>query len=135
MAPIVGIDLGTTNSVIAVLDSTDSALTTGQDEQGRKTVPSVVGCLPDSGRPVVGRVALLHQLPRGPVDAGDVQRVLRAELFLEPPQLHADGRLGAAERLGRECEALQIGDHHEDPHGIDIEGGGHSIYSDLSFLK
>jgi actin-like ATPase involved in cell morphogenesis len=53
----VGIDLGTTNSVIAMLDATDSALITGQDEHGHKTVPSVVGYLPESARPVVGRAA------------------------------------------------------------------------------
>ena len=35
----VGIDLGTTNSVIAMLDATDSALVAGQDEHGQKTVP------------------------------------------------------------------------------------------------
>jgi molecular chaperone DnaK len=38
----VGIDLGTTNSVIAVLDATDSTLLTGQDERGRKTFPSLI---------------------------------------------------------------------------------------------
>ncbi len=53
----IGIDLGTTNSVIAMLDATDSALITGQDEHGQKTVPSVVGYLLDAGRPVVGRAA------------------------------------------------------------------------------
>src|SRR5688500_10616207 len=37
-----GIDLGTTNSVIALLDPTDSALLTAPDEQGRRTFPSVV---------------------------------------------------------------------------------------------
>jgi molecular chaperone DnaK len=53
----VGIDLGTTNSVIALLDATDSALITGQDELGAKTVPSVVGYLPGEARAVVGRAA------------------------------------------------------------------------------
>ena len=33
----VGIDLGTTNSVIALLDATDSTLIAGQDELARKT--------------------------------------------------------------------------------------------------
>jgi molecular chaperone DnaK len=66
----VGIDLGTTNSVIAVLDATDSALITGQDEHGRKTVPSVVGYLPDAGRPVVGRAAAALKGNRaGPVSS------------------------------------------------------------------
>jgi molecular chaperone DnaK len=53
----VGIDLGTTNSVIAVTDATDSTLLTGEDEQGRKTVPSVVGWLPEQSRAVAGRAA------------------------------------------------------------------------------
>src|SRR5947209_17556588 len=35
----VGIDLGTTNSVIALLDPTDSVILTGQDEAGRRTFP------------------------------------------------------------------------------------------------
>ena len=39
----VGIDLGTTNSVIALLDATDSALLIGRDVQGHRTFPSIVG--------------------------------------------------------------------------------------------
>src|SRR5207249_1839698 len=35
-----GIDLGTTNSVLALLDPTDSALITATDDQGHKTFPS-----------------------------------------------------------------------------------------------
>jgi molecular chaperone DnaK len=53
----VGIDLGTTNSVIAVLDATDSTLLTGQDEHGRRTFPSLVGSHPEHGRLVAGRAA------------------------------------------------------------------------------
>jgi molecular chaperone DnaK len=64
----VGIDLGTTNSVIALLDPTDSVLLTGQDEQGRKTFPSLVGYHPEEQRPVVGRpAARLRGQPAGPV--------------------------------------------------------------------
>ncbi len=60
----VGIDLGTTNSVIALLDPTDSQLITGVDEQGRKTFPSVVGYHPEQKRLVAGRTALaLRALP------------------------------------------------------------------------
>jgi molecular chaperone DnaK len=54
----VGIDLGTTNSVIALLDATDGALITGTDEQGRLTFPSVVGWHPGQQRLVAGRVAV-----------------------------------------------------------------------------
>src|SRR5262249_1242593 len=53
----VGIDLGTTNSVIALLDATDSTIITGQDEQGRKTIPSVVGYESATSRSMVGRSA------------------------------------------------------------------------------
>src|SRR5579871_4204881 len=53
----VGIDLGTTNSVIALLDPTDSVLLTGQDEQGRRTFPSLVGWHPQQARIVTGRTA------------------------------------------------------------------------------
>src|SRR5579871_3231282 len=53
----VGIDLGTTNSVIALLDATDSALITGEDEHGRRTFPSLVGYHPEHNRLVAGRAA------------------------------------------------------------------------------
>src|SRR5215831_15003331 len=53
----VGIDLGTTNSVIAVLDPTDSVIVTGQDEAGRRTFPSIVGYENDAARPVVAHSA------------------------------------------------------------------------------
>jgi molecular chaperone DnaK len=61
----VGIDLGTTNSVIALLDATDSALLTGRDEQGRTTFPSVVAYDTSLGRLVSGRAA--HALRGSPV--------------------------------------------------------------------
>jgi molecular chaperone DnaK len=62
----VGIDLGTTNSVIALLDATDTVILTGQDEQGRKTFPSVVGY--QEGRTVAGRpAAALKGQPAAPV--------------------------------------------------------------------
>jgi molecular chaperone DnaK len=54
----VGIDLGTTNSVIALLDAADSTLLTGRDDQGRMTFPSVIGYDPLQQRLVTGRSAL-----------------------------------------------------------------------------
>src|SRR5438552_9083912 len=59
-----GIDLGTTNSVIALLDPTDSALITACDAQGHKTFPSVVAS--QSQRLVAGwsaRELRAHALP------------------------------------------------------------------------
>jgi molecular chaperone DnaK len=59
----VGIDLGTTNSVIALLDDTDSQLLTGQDEQDRRTFPSIVGYHPELRRLVAGRAAQVLRSP------------------------------------------------------------------------
>ncbi len=64
----VGIDLGTTNSVIALLDATDSTLLTGVDEHGRATFPSVVGWHAEQGRLVAGRTARDLKAP-GPREA------------------------------------------------------------------
>jgi molecular chaperone DnaK len=55
----VGIDLGTTNSVIALLDPADSALITGHDEQGRMTFPSLLAYHPEQKRLVAGHPARL----------------------------------------------------------------------------
>src|SRR5262245_34871358 len=49
-----GIDLGTTNSVIALLDPTDSALLTGRDVQGRAVIPSVLARTAQQDRLVAG---------------------------------------------------------------------------------
>jgi molecular chaperone DnaK len=54
----VGIDLGTTNSVISLLDPVDSALLTGQDERGHRTFPSLVGYHPQQEKPIAGWAAL-----------------------------------------------------------------------------
>ncbi len=54
----VGIDLGTTNSVIALLDPTNGTLLAARDEQGRRTFPSVVGFDLDRECIVSGRAAL-----------------------------------------------------------------------------
>jgi molecular chaperone DnaK len=62
----VGIDLGTTNSVIAILEPTDSVIITGQDEAERKIFPSVVGYQNDAARPVVAHAAApLRSQPQG----------------------------------------------------------------------
>jgi molecular chaperone DnaK len=53
-----GIDLGTTNSVIALFDPTATALVTGRDEQGRLILPSVVAWDDDGGQLLAGREAL-----------------------------------------------------------------------------
>ncbi len=60
----VGIDLGTTNSVIALLAGAGGTLITGRDEQGRLTFPSLVGWNAASGKLVACREAqALLQVP------------------------------------------------------------------------
>src|ERR1700676_863673 len=51
---IVGIDLGTTNSLVAVMEAGAPRVIAGED--GDKLVPSIVSLLP-SGEPVVGNAA------------------------------------------------------------------------------
>ena len=54
MSKIIGIDLGTTNSVVAVMDGKDPSIVANQE--GERTTPSVVACTRD-GEFLVGRAA------------------------------------------------------------------------------
>ena len=54
MGKIVGIDLGTTNSVISFMDGGEAKIITSAE--GERTIPSVVGFTKDGER-LVGRVA------------------------------------------------------------------------------
>jgi molecular chaperone DnaK len=70
----VGIDLGTTNSVISLLDPTDSQLLIGQDEQGHRTFPSLVGYDSHAGKLVAGRAA--HHSPQEVLPLASVKRYM-----------------------------------------------------------
>ncbi len=66
----VGIDLGTTNSEIALLDPSEKDLLVYADRFGRRTVPSAVAWDPKKGELVVGRAARNRRgLPDGPVES------------------------------------------------------------------
>src|SRR3979409_1887427 len=54
MAKVIGIDLGTTNSVVAVMEGGEPAVLVNQE--GSRTTPSVVGFTKDGER-LVGQVA------------------------------------------------------------------------------
>src|SRR5918992_754072 len=55
MARAVGIDLGTTNSVVAVLEAGEPAVI--PNSEGQRTTPSVVGFAKGTGEVLVGEVA------------------------------------------------------------------------------
>ena len=54
MSKVIGIDLGTTNSCVAVLESGDAKVI--ENTEGNRTTPSIVGFTSDGERPV-GQVA------------------------------------------------------------------------------
>ena len=54
MSKVIGIDLGTTNSCVAVLESGDAKVI--ENAEGNRTTPSIVGFTKEGERPV-GQVA------------------------------------------------------------------------------
>jgi molecular chaperone DnaK len=72
-----GIDLGTTNSVIALLDAPATRLITGRDDHGRMTFPSLVGYDPARAALVAGRDAL--PLSRTGAPGADATGLARAD--------------------------------------------------------
>jgi molecular chaperone DnaK len=89
----VGIDLGTTNSVISMLDLNGQVLITGHDEQARMTFPSLVGHDAASGRLVAGRdaLALVHDPASATLPLASVKRFMGLErrFALGPQSLSA----------------------------------------------
>src|SRR5205823_5937124 len=55
MAKVIGIDLGTTNSVVAVMEGGEPAVIT--NAEGSRLTPSVVAVNPKTGERMVGQVA------------------------------------------------------------------------------
>jgi molecular chaperone DnaK len=102
----VGIDLGTTNSVIALLDPSGSALITGQDEAGHLTFPSVVGYHPEQKRLVAGHAARELNEPPSPLTSikrslGQDQRFAVGPQSLSPPEASAVILRHLRDMLGR----------------------------------
>lgn len=72
-----GIDLGTTNSVIAALDDTSSTILTGHDEAGRRTFPSLVAWNDGRKEFVAGHEA--RALPGDQLPLASVKRFMGLE--------------------------------------------------------
>ena len=57
----VGIDLGTTNSAVAVMNPTDRDIVIHKDSTGSVTTPSCVWRRPGMSEPIVGNQAFLRK--------------------------------------------------------------------------
>ena len=112
----VGIDLGTTNSVIALLDATDSSLITGHDDLGRQTIPSVVGYDPGQKRLIAGRAALAMKAelntPLLPLSSVKRFMGLDREFNLGPESLTPPQASAVILRLLRDFMAQALHDDH-----------------------
>jgi molecular chaperone DnaK len=112
----VGIDLGTTNSVIALLDATDTSLLTGHDDHGRMTFPSVVGYDPQQQRLVAGRdaLAMKAQFDSDILPLSSVKRFmgLQREFNLGPETLTPPQVSALILRLLRDVMAQTLHDDH-----------------------
>ena len=97
MSKIIGIDLGTTNSVVAVMEGGEPVVIT--NSEGGRTTPSVVAFTKDGNR-LVGQVAG-HDLlmGRGLAQRGDVGE---ADLPGERPQALAQHAAQAAGGAGQQ---------------------------------
>src|SRR4051794_31918526 len=70
---VIGIDLGTTNSCVAVLEGSQSAVIANRG--GYKTTPSVVA-ISESGKRLVGHIAKRQGVPNAENTAYAVKRVI-----------------------------------------------------------
>src|SRR5215475_14397237 len=73
MAPVVGIDLGTTNTVVGVVHEGQAAALA--DESGQKLIPSVVSFHPN-GNVLVGRTAKERRLVEPKIIIYSIKRLI-----------------------------------------------------------
>ncbi len=110
--PVLGIDLGTTNSVVAVADGGQARVLT--DDQGRRMVPSVVAFMPD-GETLVGydarerrlvdarnTVYAVKRLIGRPFDSPEVARARERFAF----EIVANKHGGSVVKVGQSTYAL-----------------------------
>lgn len=106
----VGIDLGTTNSEVALLDPSERDLIVYADRFGRRTIPSAVCWDPSKGAIIVGRLARNRRGRNpGPIESikrkmGRDEKVKVGDLELSPEEVSAKI---LEELVGRMGEHLQ----------------------------
>ena len=105
VAKIIGIDLGTTNSLVAVVDSGIPLVLA--DGQGRRLTPSVV-CIPASGDPIVGWEAKRSREVQPETTVTSIKRFI--------------GRRGGDVNLAKEFLAYPITNIEKTPITIPLHG-------------
>lgn len=73
---IIGIDLGTTNSLVAWADERGPMIIGGPDGDGDRLLPSVVGFDPETGRITVGAEARAHAVERPLTTVHSIKRLI-----------------------------------------------------------
>jgi len=81
VAPVIGIDLGTTFSCVAVWQ--DGAPRVLEDDNGRKTVPSCVAFMPETGERLIGERAKAQAAKNLKNTFFDVKRILGQKMYDE----------------------------------------------------
>jgi molecular chaperone DnaK len=105
-----GIDLGTTNSVIALLDSTDSTILTGRDGQGRRTFPSLVSWHREHQRIVAGHAVAARDADEPPIASVKRFMGLPREFELGPKKLTPPEVSACILRMLRDMMARTLND-------------------------
>jgi molecular chaperone DnaK len=91
MGKIIGIDLGTTNSCVAVMDGGDAKVITNSD--GGRTTPSVVA-VSESGERLVGQTAKRQAITNPEYTVFGVKRLIGRKFRLQGgPGRHQDSAL------------------------------------------
>jgi molecular chaperone DnaK (HSP70) len=73
---IIGIDLGTTNSLVAWADERGPMIIGGPGGDGDRLLPSVVGFDPETGRVTVGAQARAHAVERPLTTVHSIKRLM-----------------------------------------------------------
>ncbi|WP_406486293.1 molecular chaperone DnaK [Streptomyces sp. NBC_01563] len=97
MARAVGIDLGTTNSVVAVLEGGEPTVIT--NAEGLRTTPSVVGFSKQKGEVLVGEVAKRQAVTNIERTARSVKRHMGETKWRFPESGDIDGKRYAAQEI------------------------------------
>ena len=98
MGKIIGIDLGTTNSVVAVMGGGEAVVI--PSSEGARLIPSVVAVNPKTGERLVGQVARRQSITNSDNTIFSVKRLMGRK-FSDPQVQRARQKKRKNERKGR----------------------------------